>query len=140
MENQIDTLTQLLEKNNISLPDFSKKREGGSNLEDKERVHALVVGTSSSPCFINDSGASRHMVLIKEIFSSLAMSKGPPIVLGDNSVPDSTGKGRTDLDHGNFNNVLYVLGLASNLLSMYQMTHTRSPNKVIFSPSEVEIS
>src|SRR5713101_10030424 len=76
MKNQIDMLTQLLEKNGISLPDNSKKREGGSNSEDRERVHALVVGTSSSPSFIIDSGASRHMVSTKEAFYSLDMSKG----------------------------------------------------------------
>ena len=40
----------------------------------------------------------------------------------------------------NFNNVLYVLGLASNLLLVYQMTHTGSPKKVIFSPNDVEIT
>ena len=45
MKNKIDMLTQILEKNNISLPDFSKKREGGSNSEDKETVHALVART-----------------------------------------------------------------------------------------------
>ena len=45
MKKQIDMLTQLLEKNNISLPYFSKKREGRSNSEDGERVHALVTGT-----------------------------------------------------------------------------------------------
>ena len=112
-------LTQLLEKKNISLTDFSKKKEGGSNSEDRERVHILVAGTSSSPSFIIDSGASRHMVSTKETFSSLDMSKGPPIVLGDDSFTDNLGKGRIDLDHGNFNNVLYVLGLASNLLSLY---------------------
>ena len=39
-----------------------------------------------------------------------------------------------------FNNVLYVPGLASNLLSVYQMTHTGSPKKVIFSPDDVEIT
>ena len=39
-----------------------------------------------------------------------------------------------------FNNVLYVLGLASNLLSVYQMTHTGSLKKVIFSPDDVEIT
>ena len=71
MKNQIDMLTQLLEKNNISLPDFSKKREGGSNSEDRERVHALVAGTSSSPSFIIGSRHSRHMVSTKETFSSL---------------------------------------------------------------------
>ena len=119
MKKKIDMLTQLLEKNNISLPECARKREGGSNLEDKERVHALVVGTSSSPIFIIDSGASRHMVSTREISSSLDMSRGPPIVLGDDSLTDSLGKGRVDLDHGSFNNVLYVLGLASNILSVY---------------------
>ena len=73
------------------------------------------------------------MVLTKEAFTSLEMSKGPPIVLGDDSLTKILGKGRIDLDHGKFNNVLYVLGLASNLLSVYQMTHTGSPKKVIFS-------
>ena len=36
--------------------------------------------------------------------------------------------------------MLYVPSLASNLLLVYQMTHTRSPNKVIFSPDEFEIT
>ena len=133
-------LTQLLENKNISLPDFSKKREGGSNSKDKDRVHDLVTGTSSSPSFIIESRASRHMVSKREIFSSLDMSKGPPLVLGDNSLTDSMGKGRIDLDHGNFNNVLYVLGISSNLLLVYQMNHTESPKKFIFSPNEVEIT
>ena len=99
----------------------------------------MVVGTSSSLSFTIDSGASRHMVSTKEALSSLDMSKGPQIVLGDDSLTDGLGKGRIDLDHGKFNNVLYVPGLASNLLSMYQMTHTRSPKKVIFSRDDVEI-
>ena len=93
MKKQIYMLTQLLEKNNISLPDCAKKREGGSNSEDRERVHALVASTSSSPSFIIDSGASRHMVLTKEEFSSLDMLKGPPIVLGDDSLTESLPKG-----------------------------------------------
>ena len=116
MKKQIDMLTQILEKNNISHPDCSNNREGGSNSEDKERVHALVAGISSSPSFIIDSGASRHMVSTKETFSFLDMSKGPPKVLGDDSLTDSLGKGRIDLKHGKFNNVLYVLSLAYNLL------------------------
>src|SRR5713226_8117411 len=139
MKKQIEMLTQPLEKNGISLPGSSKKREGGSSLEDKERVHALVAGTSSSPSFIIDSGASRHMVSTKEAFTSLDMSKGPPIVLGDESLTKSLGKGRIDLDHGKFSNVLYVLGLSSNVLLLYQMTHIGSPKKVIFSPDEFDI-
>ena len=80
------------------------------------------------------------MVLTKEAFISLDMSKGPPIVLGDDSLTEILGKGRIDLHHGQFSNVLYVPGLASNLLSVYHMTHTRSPKKVIFSPNEVDIT
>ena len=51
------------------------------------------------------------MVLTRETFSSLDDSKGPKIVLGGNSITDSMGKGRIDLDHGSFNDVLYVPGL-----------------------------
>ena len=68
------------------------------------------------------------------------MSKGPPIFLGDDSLTDSLGKGRIDLDHGKFNNMLYVPCLSSNHLSVCQVTHTRSPKKVIFSPNDVEIT
>ena len=93
----------------------------------------MVAGTSSSPSFIIDYGASRHMVSTKETFSSLDMSKGPPIVLGDDSLTNSLGKGRIDIDHGKFSNVLYVPGLASNLLSVYQMTHTGSLKVYMFS-------
>ena len=100
----------------------------------------MVAGTSSSASFIIDSGSSRDMVLTKETLSSIDMSKSPPIVLGDDSLTDSLGKGRIDLDHGKFNNVLYVPCLASNLLSVYQMAHIGSPKKVIFSPDDVEIT
>ena len=77
------------------------------------------------------------MVSTRETFSSLDNLKGSKIVLGDDSITYSMGKGRIDLDHGSFNDVLYVPGLATNLLSLYQMTHTGSPKKVIFSPNEV---
>ena len=135
MKNKIDMLTQILEKKNISLPDCSKKREGGSNSKDKERVHALVASTSISPSFIIDYGASRYMVLTMDTFSSHDIWKGPKIVLGDDSLTDSMGKGRIYLDHGYFNDVLYVPSISSNLLSVYRMTHTGSPKKVIFSPN-----
>ena len=80
------------------------------------------------------------MVSTKEAFSSLDKSKGPSIVLGDDSLTEIMGKGRIDLDHGQFNNVLYVPSIASNLLSVYQMTHTGSPKKVTFSPDEFDIT
>ena len=45
-----------------------------------------------------------------------------------------------DLENGYFLNVLYVPSLASNLLSVYQMTHTGVPKRVSFSPNYVEIT
>ena len=80
------------------------------------------------------------MISTKDSFSSLDDSKGPKILLGENSKTEIKGKGSIDFDNESFNNILYVLGLAVNLLLVYQMTHIGSPNKVGFSPNEVEIS
>ena len=44
------------------------------------------------------------------------------------------------MQHGEFINVLYVLSLATNLLFVYQMTHTVSPKKAVFGPDSVEIT
>ena len=79
------------------------------------------------------------MVSTKEAFSSLIDSKGRNILLGDNSETKSKVKDSIDFDHGSFNNVLYVPVFSTNLLSVYQMTNTGSPKKVVFFPNEVEI-
>ena len=50
------------------------------------------------------------------------------------------GKGSIKLEHGVFKNVLYVPSLATNLLFLYQLTHTGSPKRVVFEPNPVEIS
>ena len=60
--------------------------------------------------------------------------------MGNNSKVQTKGKGSIKLEHGRFKDVLFVPSLASNLLSIYQMTHTRSPNRVIFGPESVEIT
>ena len=60
--------------------------------------------------------------------------------MGDDSHIISKGKGTVKLEHGIFFDVLYVPSLASNLLSVYQMTHTEVPKRVTFSPNDVEIS
>ena len=59
--------------------------------------------------------------------------------MGDDSQIISKGKGTIKLEHGSFFDVLYVPSLASNLLSVYQMTHTGLPKQVTFSPNDVEI-
>ena len=59
--------------------------------------------------------------------------------MGDDSTIISEGQGTVDLENGYFSNVLYVPSLASNLLSVYQMTHTGVPKRVSFSPNDVKI-
>ena len=59
--------------------------------------------------------------------------------MGNNSKVKTKGKGSVKLEHGRFKEVLFVPSLASNLLSVYQMTHTRSPKQVIFGPDLVDI-
>ena len=75
-----------------------------------------------------DSGASNHMVGSKESFSFLNSDSSIPIQMGDDSQIISKGQGTVKLEHGSFFDVLYVPSLASNLLSVYQMTHTGVPN------------
>ena len=56
-----------------------------------------------------------HMDLTRYAFSSLDDLNGPNNVLGDDYETECKGKGRIDLDHGSFNNVLYVPSLTANL-------------------------
>ena len=77
------------------------------------------------------------MVASKESLVNLDLSRGPNIHMGDNSKILVVGRG--SIQHGEFKNVLYVLSLAANLLSVYQMKHTGSPKQVVFGPESVDI-
>ena len=122
MKKTIDTMTQLLEKNNILVLDDARKKYGNSSSsEGKEKCHALVAGTSNSSSFIIDSGASRNMVSRREFFSSMSSNAGPTVRMGDDSEIQTKGISMIDLEHGCFNDVLYVPYLEANLLSVYQI-------------------
>ena len=92
--------------------------------------------TSKSKELLIDSGASNHMMAKINLFSSLETGKFIPIHMGDDSTIISEGQVTVDLENGYFSNVLYVPFLASNLLSVYQMTHTGVPKRVLFSPDD----
>ena len=63
----------------------------------------------------------------RESFSYFQSLDGPSIQMGNNSKVQTKGKGYIKLEHGRFRDVLFVPSLASNMLSIYQMTHTGSP-------------
>ena len=60
--------------------------------------------------------------------------------MGDISEMKSKGISKINLEDGYFNNVLFVLDLALNLLSVYQMTHNGESKRVTFTPYIVEIA
>ena len=80
------------------------------------------------------------MVSSKDLFSSLNIKEGPTIHMGDYSKIPTTGRGTIKAKHGVFKDVLYVPSLATNLLSVYHLTHTGSPNQVLFGLDSVEIT
>ena len=67
-------------------------------------------------------------------------NSGPTVRMGDDSKIQTKGVGRIDLEHGYFNDVLYVLDLIENLLLVYQVTHTVVDKRVTFTPDLVEIA
>ena len=96
--------------------------------------------TSKCEALLIDSGALNHMMAKRDSFSSLETGKSIPIHMGDDSTIISEGQGTVDLENGYFSNVLYVLSLASNILGVYQMKHTRVPKRVSFSPNDFYIT
>jgi hypothetical protein len=123
MKKQIDLMTEILQKNNLGdqIPDGAKKKP--KYHAPKGNHHVLVVVHSSPDAWIVDSGASHHMAATQDILSSLIACNGPPILMGDDSPIEVVEKGRVELDHGSFENVLHVPQLSVNLLSVYQITH-----------------
>jgi hypothetical protein len=71
------------------------------------------------------------MAATKEVYSSLDACKGPPILMGDNSLVQVTNKETIELTNGSFENVLHVPKLFVNLLSVYQMTNSSTGKRVI---------
>ena len=86
MKNTIDTMAQLLEKNNILVHDSVRKKDGNSSSsEGKEKCHELVESTSNSSSFTIDSGASMNMVSRREFFSSMSSNADLAVRMGDDS-------------------------------------------------------
>ena len=123
MRKQLDEMSSLLKHHNIA-PPRAKKPDEEAPTEDTERCHALKATLSPSSAYIIDSGASNHMVASKESFSTLSLSKGPNIHMGDDSQIPSEGRGSVRAKHGEFKNFMYMPSLATNMLFFYQMTHT----------------
>ena len=139
MEKKLDEATSLLKRNHINLLESFQRRDQQDWEPQHEKGHALMASTSKSKALLIDSRASNHMMDERDSFSSLDTGKSIPIHMGDDSSIISEGQGTADLENGYFSNVLYVPYLASNLCSVYKMTHIGVPKRVSFSLNDVEI-
>jgi hypothetical protein len=135
-------MAQIFHQNNLGdciLEGAKKKKLEDQNLKKDNSSHALIAINSSLDAWIIDSGVSHHMAAKKEVYSSLDSCKGPPILMGDNFPVEVTNKERIELTNEIFENVLHVLKLSVNLLSMYQMKNYGTGNRFIFTPNAVGI-
>ena len=115
-------MTQIIQKNDLGdhIPEGAKKKKPEDQNPKKDNSsHALISINYSHNAWIIDSGASHHMEVTKELYSSLDACKVPLILMGDKSLVKVTRKGRIELTNGGFENVLHVPKLSFNLLSMY---------------------
>jgi hypothetical protein len=100
---------KFLKKNNIG--DFiheDSKNRSEDQAPTKGNNHALVDVHYSLITWIVDSGTSHLMENTKDILSFVTTCTRPPILMGDDSPVKVTRKGRVELDHGIFENVLHV--------------------------------
>jgi hypothetical protein len=125
---------------NNHIPKGAKKKNPEDHNPKKGNYsHALIVINSSPDAWIVDSSASHHMATKKEVHSSLDEFKGPPILMGGNSLVEVTSKGRIELTNGSFKNVPHIPKLCVNLLSVYQMKKFDTKKRALFTPDAVDI-
>lgn len=87
-----------------------------------------------------DSSASHHMASSRDDLASLEPCTTSTISMGDNTPFEVYGRGSIDMDDGTFQNVICVPSLSTNLLSIYQITHSGSGRRVEFTPDSMVIS
>ena len=124
MKKHVDLMAQALQQNNLGnfILEGVKEQKEEDHAPMKGNHHDLVAINSSSNSWIIDFGASHHMEMKEEYFSSLIPCSRPPILMGGDTLVAVAGEGRVELHNGSFENVLHVPKLSINLLSIYQIT------------------
>jgi hypothetical protein len=122
MKKHIDLMAQTLQHKNLGnfIREGVEKKKEEDPTPNKGNHHALVAINSSFDSWIIDSGASHHMAVKDEVFSSLIPCSRPPILMGDDTPVEVEGEGRVELHNDSFENVLNVPKLSMNLLSIYR--------------------
>ena len=117
-----------------------------SSSESNSHGHALfasgysyTASSSTSNEWLIDSGASYHMAKDEAIFSTMHDCNTKQIFVGDDRFPSVVGSRTVPTENGHFSDVLCVLKISCNLLSVYQITHSGEGKVVTFTPHQVVI-
>jgi hypothetical protein len=135
---KMTTLEETMKKYNINIDSTSSSSSHGRALS-TSGFSFNATSTSSSNEWLIDSGASYHMVNVNTIFSTLYECNTKKIFFGYDRSLGVVVFGTIQVDNGHFNDVLCVLSLSYNLLSIYQITHSSEGKNVEFSPHQVVI-
>jgi len=105
-------------------------------------MHAALASSNSQNFWIIDSGCSQHIVSNKDILSAVKDSNPQIIKIANNDTISSNAAGQVklkvnDSTDGVLNNVLFVPSVASNLLSVGQVTD--HDNVVVFDKNECRL-
>ena len=125
MKKQIDHLTHILEKNNISASESTKQssNEGSNkakeNNKGKGKGKVLIAVASSPSTWVLDSSASHLMASSKEELASLELCNMPSILMGDDTPIEVCGRRSIDVGDSTFHDVICVPTLLANLLLVY---------------------
>ena len=98
MKNKLDEMSLFLKRNTINILESVQKRDNQDQDIQQERGHAIMESTLKPKAILIDSGASNHMMEIRDSFSSLDTDKSIPIHMGDDSHIISNGKGTVKLE------------------------------------------
>ena len=94
-----------------------------SSLESTSHGNALCA-SSYSYTASSSFGASYHMAKDQAIFSTMHECNTKEIFVGDDRSLSVVGSRTVPVENGHFSDVLCVPKISSNLLSVYQITHS----------------
>ena len=106
-----------MKKHNLNISLSSPSNDTGNAKALSAR--ADLSSSEPKPEWIFDFGATHHMVVHKNLFSSINSCKTEHIFVGNSSPLVVKGQGSVEMKDGMITNVLYVHNLSTNLLSIY---------------------
>jgi hypothetical protein len=136
---KMEALESTMKKHNINLDSYSSKSSSNGHALFASSFSFNATYASSSNEWLVNYRASYHMEKDKAFFFAFNECNTQQIFVSDDRSLSVVGSGTILLDYGHVNDVLCIPSLSSNLLLVYQITHSGEGNTIKFSPHLVVI-